>query len=296
MAVKIVQDENTKVKSYEYYNKNGERTSSLIYGVTPTTYYAIYTLHKYEVKYILDIPGYIADPEDPTNYEIVLVPSNAYIDLYPPQHVPYYKNDTLPIGKMHEFAGWAADLTTANEGKLKNLHYAIRKDTILYPVYTVVQNAWDKPLSADYFLWETVQNGATGLDEVVIYGMTRTFGGRICIPKTIDGKPVARIMGAGWQFNPAGWKIPLEIKTYQDGTKLYTPIDGNGLQDNNYIEHIYFQGANDGTCSIRSFDEGAFGRMINLRYIDFPDSLTHIGQYCFTHDSALAFRDINNVT
>lgn len=292
LAVKTVVDPVTKQKYHEYDNGNA---AALLFGNAQTEYYAVYTLHKYEVKYVLDIPGYIADPTNPNTYEIVLVPSNAYIDAYAPQHVPFYKNDTLPIGKMHEFTGWAADLTSANEGKLKNLHYAIRKDTIFYPVYTVIQSAWDNPLSADYFLWETVVNGNTGLEEIVIYGTTRTLGGRICIPKTIDGKPVARIMGSGWQVKPAGWHVALLVKEYQDGTQIYTPTNGNGFQDNYLIEHIYFQGANDGSCSVRSFDEGAFGRMVNLRYIDFPDSLTRIGQYCFQYDSALAFRDINNV-
>lgn len=282
----VTVDQTDRHKTY------ADGATALVYGSGQTTYYAVFTLHKYVTRYVLDIAKYILNPENDETYEEVLVPSNAYIDEFPPTNIPFYKNDDLPIGKMHRFKGWASDLAQANEGKLRNLHFAIRKDMIFYPVYELVNDVWNNPFPADYFLWAPITNTTTGLEEIVVYGTTRHLGGRICIPKTINGRPVTRIMGAGWQTTrPAGWFVTKAVSG-----SITVPLGGaNGFQDNVDIEQIYFEGTMDDTNQIRIFDEGAFGRMINLNYIDIPRSVETIEQYCFQYDCALAIRDLSNV-
>jgi hypothetical protein len=99
-------------------------------------------------------------------------------------------------------------------------------------------------------------------------------------------------MGAGWQTSrPQGWKIRTTVTP-----GVTVPIDGNGFQDNADIEHIYLEGFTDNSCQISTFDQGAFGRMLGLRYIDIPLSLKTIGAYCFQFDVSLSIRDLTNVT
>ena len=254
---------------------------ALVFGSTPVTYYAVFTLHKYEVRYVLDKDAYDAsEGADESSYELVLVPSNAYIDAYPPTHIPYFRNDTLPIGQMHQFLGWGI----STDLRPRSLHYAIRKDQVFYPFYQIV-NAYNTPLGADYFDYVTVGGKA------IIYGLKRAVGGRICIPKTLGGSPVGSIIGTNWNLMEDKY-TPSVIS----GTTTRTKAEGNGFQSNNELTQIYFEGANNNTSTIEKIDVYSFYRAYNLEYIDLPNTLTAVGNYAFTHCSKLSFSTLNALT
>jgi len=259
-----------------------DNASSLKFGATPTTYYAIFTLHKYEVKYVLDKEAYdLSEGADPNSYESVLVPSNAYIDAYPPEHIPYFHNDTLPVGQMHKFLGWGI----STDLKPRSLHYAIRKDVVFYPFYSVV-NAYKEPLDANYFDW-TVLNGG-----VVIYGMKYHVGGRICIPKMINNIPVTQLIGSFFKIATNSYTSEV-IQGANPAAR--TKTEGNGLQSNLEIEHIYFEGANDGTSQLQVIGQYAFFHAWNLKYVDLPDSVTQIDTYAFAQCGYIRYANLNNV-
>lgn len=254
---------------------------ALVFGAQPVTYYAVFTLHKYEVRYVLDKNAYDeSEGADMNSYELVLVPSNAYIDAYPPRHIPYYKNDTLPIGQMHQFIGWGI----SSDLKPRSLHYAIRKDTVFYPFYQVV-SAYTTPLGADYFDYVITGGKAT------IYGLKRSVGGRICIPKTLGGAPVANIIGTKWDFSTDKY-APAVI----EGSQTRTKAEGNGLQSNNELTQVYFEGSNSALSSIEKIDTFAFYRAYNLEYIDIPNTLREIGSNAFACCSKINLDGLNQIT
>ena len=280
-----------------YQDASGNSANALLFGSSPVTYYAIFTLHKYAVTYVLDADAYATDPTDTSSYEIVLVPSNDWVDYYPPQHLPYYKNDSSPIGKMHTFIGW----TTQGGIKPLNLHYQIRRDITYYPMYQET-NAYQTPLEESYF--DYFVNGTTISDKVgvIIYKLKRKVGGRICIPKTINNLPVIGILGSDF-INNVWSRTVSGISTADNNTnnvgQVYniTPgqFDLNGFQTNTDIEQIYFEGANDNTSQLYIIGNNAFSRMSNLSYIDFPNSLEVIGSRSFLYDPNLSFNNLNNV-
>ncbi len=275
----IIVDQKTGEKTF----KNNE---PLTFGSTATTYYAVYTLHKYEVKYILDIVAYNIDNTDETSFENVYIPSNDYVDSLEPEHIPYVKNDTSPIGKLYKFMGWAADENQATQQKLFNRHVRIRKNMVLYPCYQQV-NAYakDSALPENTFYY-VILNG-----KAILYGTKRHLGGRITIPKTLGGAPVETIWGS-----PIDQNTDEFLERVINGTSVRSRLEGNGFQRNNDIEHIYFEGANNGTSSVTTYNTGAFIEMRGLTYIDFPDTLTTVGANCFQKCSKLTFSDLNNVT
>ena len=186
--------------------ETGETASdALVFGDDQVNYYAVFTLHKYKAKYILDTNLYSQDPTNPNSYEIQMVPSGAIIQNYPPEHIPFIKHDSLPLNQMHDFIGWNSDAALAREAKVEKLDYAIHSDMEFYPVYQVVTNARNNPLKEDYFMWTSFMNYDAGEQQVIIYGLTRKVGGRICIPSHIQDMPVVQIVGAGWNTRPAGW-------------------------------------------------------------------------------------------
>jgi len=44
--------------------------TSLTFGNVPETYYAVFTLHEYNVTYIFDVDAYTDNPSDLTTFEI----------------------------------------------------------------------------------------------------------------------------------------------------------------------------------------------------------------------------------
>ena len=291
----VTVDQSTGNKTYQ--DAEGNSTNALLFGSSPVIYYAVFTLHKYAVTYVLDTEAYTNDPLDTSSYEVVLVPSNDWVDYYPPEHLPYYKNDTSPIGRMHSFIGW----TTQGGIKPLNLHYQIRKDIVYYPLYQEV-NAYQTPLDASYFDYYESPNGlnvgGTTSNGIIIYKLKRKVGGRICIPKAIDGRPVIAIYGSVYNTSTRQWSRTVS-EAIGDGfvTEVYSADGkiGNGFQSNQEIEQIYFQGANDDTSQLRYIGKYAFYSMTNLSYIDFPNTLYQVGERGFFQCSKLAFNNINNI-
>ena len=275
-------------------NSEGQIVQALTYGSTPAIYYAVFTLHKYAVTYVLDAAAYAVDPTDASSFEVVLVPSNDFVDYYPPVHIPYYKNDTLPTGRMHAFIGW----TTLGGIKPLNLHYQIRKDIVYYPMYQEV-NAYTNPLDASYFDYYDNVNEFPGVTGIIIYKLNKKVGGRICVPKAINGKPVLAIRGSVYNTTTKAWGKTVEAGVSAGFTDEVYTDDGkqlNGFQRNFDLEQIYFEGANDDTSQLRTIGKCAFMTMINLSYIDFPNMLTNVEERGFFQCSKLAFNNFNHIS
>jgi len=60
-------------------------------NIAQTTYYAVFVLHKYKIRYILDYDAYVAGGDNPPvdSYETVLVPSGSIVGQYPPKNIPF---------------------------------------------------------------------------------------------------------------------------------------------------------------------------------------------------------------
>ena len=195
---------------------------------------------------------------------------------------------------MHAFIGW----TTIGGIKPLNLHYQIRKDIVYYPMYQEV-NAYTNPLDASYFDYYDNVNEFPGVTGIIIYKLNKKVGGRICVPKSINGKPVLAIRGSVYNTTTKAWGKTVEAGVSADFTDEVYTDDGkqlNGFQRNFDLEQIYFVGANDDTSQLRTFGKCAFMTMINLSYIDFPNTLTNVEERGFFQCSKLAFSNFNHIS
>ena len=140
-------------------------------------------------------------------------------------------------------------------------------------------NAYQNPLDASYFDYFDNVNQFDGATGIIIYKLKRKVGGRICIPKAINGKPVLAIWGSTYNVNTRNWGKTVDLGVSQGFTNEVYTADGttlNGFQRNFEIEHVYFEGANDDTSQLRSIEKCAFMTAVNLTYIDFPNSLASV--------------------
>jgi len=128
---------------------------------------------------------------------------------------------------------------------------------------------------------------------IIIYKLKRKVGGRICIPKAIDGKPVIGIRGSSYNSVSRTWGKTIGANNSGITQQVYNDAMLNGLQLNCDIEHIYFEGANNNTSSLYFIGEYSLCHMYSLSYLDFPNSLHNVDQYACEYNGKLSFSNVN---
>ena len=247
---------------------------TLTYGEEPEIYYAVYTLHEYKMTYILDEELYAADPTNPKAYEECLVPSGSMVSTNPAVTIPWKTSPTQALLMMYVFKGWAYK----NESNPRDLsRIRAQSDLTFYPVF-VEDSVYNNPIPAEYIDYIVYNNQA------YLRGVTKHFGGKVCIPNYIDDYPIVSIVGAQTTNGR-------EFQAQTIGDQL-TWDKSNGFQGNNDITHIFFQGANNGSSKIIELNEYCFSFMEYLLYLDMPQTLTTFRQCCCWTDRRLSFANL----
>lgn len=283
-------------KTDENFVNGNTLLSDLTFTENGETYYAIYTIHNYNITYVLDPAAYEANPTDPTTHEVKLVISGYAIASNPATTIPYKIDDSLPLAKGWIFKGWGYK----NDNQVRNLNniYA-DKDLVLYPIFAV-DNVYNNPIpesNLEYYIEPT--NNEAYIRRVLV-----KYGGKICFPATVTDPatqrqcPVVSILNNLPEANgsqPKGSTVPSVYAANEYGITVQsgaTKTDGssNNLAENNAITHIFFQGNN-----IKEFGSNAFYLMLNLQHIDLPNSLLYIGDRCFNRCIRLQISSLTTV-
>ena len=278
---------------------NGDRVKFNIDGGNQHKFYAVYTLHKYLMKYIMDEEKYALNDADTSAFEIVAVPSGERVGDYPPTKIPWKTADTGNMYTVWHFDGWGR-----TQGIDRTHDYTkeiSQKNLEIWPVWTQ-ESVYKHPL--DSSILDVIP---TGSGTCALQRITRKVGGKVCIPKNyvrtnakgeiLEQYAITSIVGpnvttttnqgvrlyeramVGNQYTYGG-QITSNRQGYEDGTyNAPEGYSGNGLQLNNDVTHLFFEGADDGTSVITSIGVNGCEYMFNLVYMDLPASLTVFDDY-----------------
>ena len=259
----------------------------MVFGTTAETYYAVYTLHEYNVTYVLDAAGYEASPDELTYKEIKLVPSGNALSSNPCSIIPWKTSSSQSLFMMWVFKGWAYKNETSPRDLSK---IRAQSDVVLYPVFEE-DSVYNNPVAdadIDYVISTTGQ--------AYIRGFKKHLGGKVTIPKYVEGTyPVVSIVGTQVNNGNVEKRWSTYMTPIPNSNESTLPMS-NGIQDNNDITHLFFEGANDNTSTIRSLGQYSCYNAQYLVYLDMPPSLVTFEQYCCHLCKRLSFASISYAT
>lgn len=234
------------VMKAEDFEKLSYSASNTVY-----TFYAVFTIHSYEVK----IKNYNNSLTDENDYDhIMYIPSGQ--SLYdPPAYLPYKPSTDLDDDKVYKFVGYSSEADGSNIVNLSD--YLAVKNYTFYAVYKEV-SVYENLIDNKYFTFteysyvETVHgDSAYNLDG---YKLTPApdvvLKGKITIPAKYNNLPVVAI----------------------------------GEFYNQEVTHIFFEpGSEIREISSFTFTHGDKTSVscTTLKYFDFVDSIRVIGQGAF---------------
>lgn len=280
-------------------DQEGNRVTYTINGISQNKFYAVFTLHKYQMKYIMDEEKYAMNENDPSAYEIVLVPSGEKVGNYPPKQIPWNNTDTGNIYRVWHFEGWGR---TQGIDRTHDYSKEISQvDLVIWPVWKL-ESVYKNPLPSEVLDIIPLSNGNCALQRI-----SRKVGGKVCIPKywtrtnakgeilesykitSIVGPSVTQTKDNGERLYARamvgntytyGGDLTSNLKDYVEGTyNAPEGYSGNGLQLNRDVTHLFFEGADDGTSVIESIGVNGCEYMFGLVYIDLPASLRTFDDY-----------------
>lgn len=180
--------------------------------------------------------------------------ATSYIDYgdkcVEPEVIPWKKDSDLDLTQTYSFEGWTNNLSTEKIVDISK--QIVRADTKFYPVFKKI-SVYDN-IHLEYFSAEN-ENGGVKLS------LIKEIRGKLTIPATINNIPVTTLTQS---FGTSGTI---------NGVNGYK---GGGMGDN--LTHIFFEKTN---CQVQTFNSYAFIGLTNLQYIEIPNSLQQIGNYCF---------------
>lgn len=218
------------------------------------TYYAIFEIHKYEIVFH-DGDGSVLDSKT-IEYGTQGIPE--------PSKVPYLDDSELDLYSTYGFVGYTDNQLTNKVVDLAGT--TVRNNTDYYPVFEEI-SVYDN-IHPEYF---TAKDFRTGVQLT----LAKQVQGKITIPATFGGKNVVSINSsfANWENDSTG----------------IAPMG-------QYLTHVFF--ALD--TKIESFEMYTFfghnssaDRSL-LKFVEFPDTLTSIGDYAFARCGALDYRPVTN--
>ena len=238
------------------------------------TFVAVYSLHSYTITYLMDdgTPFYYQG-----NNVTSLAVAGSYITLTP--LVPYKDDTGLALTQTYHFDGWRAALDSEDlidswtgVSQAGKMYIKASKDMNVYAKFTE-ESVYAHPLTLDKLQAEySASDGGFG----VTINPDAGLKGKICFPKSLTvGSQTADVIST------------LALSINESGNEsTYSP-----LSHNDDIYAVFFEGANDGTSTIRIISQGTFEADNNLMYVDLPDSITHIYASAFAQCVSLT----NNV-
>ena len=228
------------------------------------TFYAVFEPHYYGIKFYNGDGSLIV--EDPNNriFDNTLdgdeaakeVTMKVQLDTLIPQPkvIPFKDDSNLDLHRTYHFLGYTdkengkTPLTKAEwENQYANEfkeYWAIFEETSVY----------DATLDNDYLTFTSVANGQ-GYSIAIKDGIK--LSGKITLPSTYNNLPILSIVG---------------------GTENTV---NNGLAKNSKITAIFWSPQN--MTQLERIENYACYQMSGLKYFEFPDSVTYIGNYCFTY-------------
>ena len=220
-------------------------------------FYAIFILHKYEVRFL--------DGDGTDLIEPLAIAYGEKIGSLAPIKIPYLNDEALPLIQTYSFVGYKTSKASTKTVDLTK--YIIRNDTVFYPSFEAV-NVYDN-IHPEYFY----RVSSVGSDGIVL-GLKAEVQGKITIPakfkSTSQGKEeVVKRLNVTF------------ASSLEQGDSTLTP-------HGKYLTHVFFERGTE----VEVFEENCFkcanyNDEHHLKYVEFPASLQRIREDCFEKQSEL---------
>lgn len=233
------------------------------------TLVAVYKVHGYKMSFY-NWDGSLFDTiETPAGKPIIT-----------PTAIPQRDSISLDLYECYRFIGWHTSLD--NTGEVTDLSYILAgQDTNFYAVFEVT-SVYNDVIDQKYLDIEWKTDAENGTYAVVGLNSEYGIGGKVCFPITV--------------YNETdGMEYP--IREIAAGTSATGEIS-NGLCGNTDLYAVFFLGCQEGAnqfSQVAKFNDYCFDKATNLVHVDFPDSLTRLGQYCFRQCTNLIVDTLNCV-
>lgn len=208
------------------------------------TFYAIFVLHKYQVRFL--------DGDDTDLVEPLAIAYGEKVGSLVPTKIPHLNDSELPQDQTYSFIGYK---TSKSSSKVIDIEkYVIRNDTVFYPSFEAI-NVYDN-IHPEYFY------KASSLENGISLGLKVEMQGKITIPAKFNGEIVRRL-------NPS---------FASSVNKTLTSVTPHGQ----YLTHVFFEkGSQVDTFEVQCFSNENANDDACLEYVELPDSLRTIKDYCF---------------
>ena len=232
------------------------------------TYYAIFEIHSYDIIFY-DGDGSVLSSK-------VLEYGTEGIEE--PLAVPYLDDSALDLYKTYGFKGYTDNPLT---NKIVDLSMVRVRGTVkLYPVFEEI-SVYDN-INKDFFS-ASLYNGETqnGVELTLI----KEVKGKITVPAT-------------FMFNGSEQPVLSINASFGATTNAYSGFTALGKN----LTHVFFAKSNDPTkntqienfASYTFFGHGTLTNYSKLKFVEFPDTLKSIGNYCFSRCGSLDYSIVEN--
>ena len=252
------------VKSLGQVPINNWNQLKLDQNIKNYTFYAVFEPHYYGIKFYNGDGSLIV--EDPNNriFDNTLdgdeaakeVTMKVQLDTLIPQPkvIPFKDDSNLDLHRTYHFLGY----TDKENGKtpLTKVEWENQYANEFKEYWAIFEetSVYDATLDNDYLTFTSVANGQ-GYSVAIKDGVK--LSGKITLPSTYNNLPILSIVG---------------------GTENTV---NNGLAKNSKITAIFWSPQN--MTQLERIENYACYQMSGLKYFEFPDSVTYIGNYCFTY-------------
>ena len=233
------------------------------------TVVAVYKVHGYTMSFYNYDGSLFEEIETPAGKPIIT-----------PTRIPQRDSTSLDLTSCYKFIGWHTSLTSSTDTTDLNRILA-GSDMNFYAVY-MESSVYDNVIDQQYLSITYKTDAVLGNYAIVGLDPTYGIGGKVCFPITVFDE-----QGVEWPI--------LEIAA---GTSATGSVS-NGMCQNTDLYAVFFLGCQENAenlSKIYKFNDFAFDKATSLVHVDFPDSLTTIGTFCFRNCTNLVVDNTNNVS
>lgn len=255
------------------------------------TFYAICPIHKWSVKYYY---------KDNTLIEEKKIPHGNYAIMS--TIIPWKDDSDLPLEQTYKFLGYNRSATSNTVMKLEE--YMITEDTVFYAifdsnpisVYDDIHPEYFEPTTQEYnslsspssWIFSDPTEGLNSkwsiINDGIVLGLCKKVKGKLTVPAFYEynGKKL-KVIGIDASFSSPG-----DITNSNQAKPNAKTIGGNTIVATCYGEnltHVFFEKYTDSDgnqkCNIRKFNIATFSHSYGLKWVEFPEGLRVIDDYCF---------------
>lgn len=255
------------------------------------TFYAICPIHKWSVKYYY---------KDNTLIEEKKIPHGKYAEMS--TIIPWKDDSDLPLEQTYKFLGYNRSATSNTVMKLEE--YMITEDTAFYAifdsnpisVYDDIHPEYFEPTTQEYnslsspssWIFSDPTEGLNSkwsiISDGIVLGLCKKVKGKLTVPAFYEynGKKL-KVIGIDASFSSPG-----DITNSNQAKPNAKTIGGNTIVATCYGEdltHVFFEKYTDSDgnqkCNIRKFNIATFSHSYGLKWVEFPEGLRVIDDYCF---------------